>query len=148
MLVYNPFEQLSKSPEELSLTDFADRKFISLDPDLVPGFYEDSMLTCEAYGFKPNIVKYVKTLHEIVMYIGNSNLISIFDRAIFPMQNSDLKTLPIPIIGNMWPALKAVIAWNTTNDNPALKQFTQYAAEVLDKKEEKTVDVGPPFQQP
>ena len=131
MLVCNQFEQLDKSVDELSLTDFSDRKFISLDPDLVPGFYEDLIMTCDAYGFKPNIVKYVKTIHEIVMYIGSSYLVSVFDRAIFPMLNSDLKTIPIPVIGHMHPPLQTVIAWSEINTNPALQQFVEFATGLL-----------------
>lgn len=131
----NRFGNTDLNPENFSLDDYAKKPFISINPNIIPSYHDYLIAVCQAYGFTPKIKKYVSTLQEIVLYIGSSNMVTIMDRAIFPMKNSDLNILPIPLKGNMYP-LRSVIIWNPDNENPTLQSFIQLACKTLNTVEE------------
>ena len=131
----NQFGNIDLAPENFSFIDHAEKPFISINTNIIPSYHDYLIAVCQAYGFAPKIKKYVSNLQEIILYIGSSNLVSVMDRAIFPMKNSDLNILPISVKGNMSP-LRSVITWNPDNENPSLQHFIKLACEILNTEVE------------
>lgn len=120
-----------KNDEEFDLSNYKDKRFISLSSDFIPSYDRYLIDTCRAYGFEPPKIKYVNSFIELISYISNSDYVSIFDKTIFPLPGSDLTTIEIPYKKGMPTELISIISWNSENENPALEAFVELSTEIL-----------------
>jgi len=131
ILLYNKHIMQEEKTDNLTIEDFKDKKFISVNPNLVPGYYAALLQCCKAYGFHPNIVKYVDTIMEIVQYVSNNDYVTILSSALFPVPDSKSYSIVIPFKEGM-NRLETILAWKENNQNPALSLFVEMAQKYLE----------------
>jgi Transcriptional regulator len=114
----------------LSAEKLSELQFVSINPDIIPSYYGYLISCCEAYGFKPQIAKFVNSIHEVTNCISTSKYVSIFDKTIFPMDFSNLDMTILPHKQNMPEPLSTLLIWNKNNTNPALREFIDLAIDI------------------
>ncbi len=133
VLLCNPQVADADRDRPLNIMDFRDHKFVCLDKNLVPGYYEYMISCCRAYGFTPNITRYASSIMEEVNYINSANYVTILDKTIVPEGVAQCCIIPIEHIAGM-DRLDTVLAWRTDNNNPALQNYVLLAEEIIGEK--------------
>ena len=133
VLLCNPQTVEADPGRQLSITDFRSHKFVCLDQNQVPSYHDYLMRCCRAYGFSPNITRYVSSIMEAIHYVNSTNYVTILDKTLVPEAVSQCSMIPVEHIGGMEP-LDTVLAWRTDNKNPALRNYTALAEEISSEK--------------
>lgn len=115
---------LLKNQDTLTLSDLAGCDFICLAPRASIGSYNLLINSCNAYSFEPKIVMQTQSLPTLFLNIAIKDYVAVLDESSTPGGHDMLKVIPIENI----PTVPVSLAWKTSNDNPALRSFIEYAA--------------------
>ena len=132
ILLCNPHIPLPGPDYQLTLAQFQNHKFVCMNATVSRNYYEYLQRSCLAYGFQPNIVRYTASLVETVHYVSTLNYVTVLDRTLFPMRDSDLKAVPVSHKEGMI-RYDTVLAWREELDNIAFKHFTALAKDILEE---------------
>jgi len=104
------------------LNDLKDSNFISFSPADFRTYAQELEACCSAAGFKPRIATEAAAMHEIILQVVLQNYVTIADE-------SDLAGFAslvaiVPLNGFI---SENVLAWTTSNSNPALQALIETA---------------------
>ena len=130
VLLCNPHNITDNPDRQLSIDDFRDRKFISLNQIQFPSYNKSLYSCCNAYGFTPRISRYASSMIEMLNYINSTNYVTILDRVLIPEDAAGCGIVPVPYIDGM-ERLDTVLAWKKDNRYAPLQSFTDLAEEFV-----------------
>ncbi len=96
--------------KDLTLADFADETFVTIDPGESADIVSRLTESCREAGFVPNL-KYAPTLRELVLWVEAGLGISGLDKGCFLYNNPRFKFLTLPEIH----PFDSVVVWNRDN---------------------------------
>ena len=128
ILLCNPYIYDEYPSEYQTIRDFKNRNFICINQSADHLSYMTA--ACEAYGFRPKITRFADSIMEAVHYIGATGAVTIFDRTMFPMTDSDLKMIAIPPKDGMM-RMDTVLIWKKESQNRPMLEYISFAQEIL-----------------
>lgn len=120
MLNTNPLAQ----KESITVEDLKQADFICISPQHLPEYVGMIHKLCSAYGFVPNITKYVSTASSLTLNIRSDRDVFICDKYYSDMNSSNHVIIPIENTCSGF-----VLAWRKDSNKKYLKQFVDSVLE-------------------
>lgn len=108
----------------ISMDELSAERFILVERDVWPSWYDDILSKCYEAGFSPIIRQHVKEMQTIIGLVGAGVGVSIVPRSTENIQARDVEYVDIQ---GEAPQVAMSIAWRTDNDSALVKQFINTA---------------------
>ncbi|MBP1965636.1 LysR family transcriptional regulator [Paenibacillus aceris] len=108
----------------VSMGDLSAERFILVEREVWPSWYDDIVTKCREAGFSPIIRQNVKEIQTVVGLVAAGLGISIVPSSTANLHARDVAYVNIE--GNA-PRVDMSIAWRTDNNSPIVKQFLETA---------------------
>lgn len=112
----------------ISISELSTERFILVERDIWPSWYDDIISKCHDAGFSPLIRQCVKEIHTVVGLVGAGLGISIVPKSTANIQAQDVMYLDIK---GESPQVEMCIAWRRDNNSILVKQFLNTVTEHL-----------------
>jgi DNA-binding transcriptional LysR family regulator len=104
----------------ISMGDLSTERFILVEREIWPSWYDDILAKCRNAGFSPFIGQDVKEIQTVVGLVAAGLGISIVPRSTVNLHARDVAYVSIK--GDA-PSVEMSIAWRTDNNSPIVKHF-------------------------